>query len=210
MCDCPTQALARASAPARATVQFQKLENPPADCGKACTDGNSIAVDAKLWNRWTKSQQDAALAHELGHVHGAKCESCADHVAGAILRQWGYSRSEAMRALGAVVQTRPMAGAHAGRGWDAHGNVEVGQSTAETNKRRKSLDQVKASLLPPSMLKGALPPGSAPVAPPNPNPAPAPEPPKDIIDKREVSTLVVAGVLLALIAGIFFHGSVKP
>ncbi len=60
-----------------------------------------IFLDESFWRSLRGVDERAAiLAHERGHVEGARCESCADRRAGEILRREGHTQPrDAARAL---------------------------------------------------------------------------------------------------------------
>lgn len=60
-----------------------------------------IIIDPAFWRSLkTVDARAAIMAHERGHIEGARCESCADRRAGEILRREGHTQPrDAARAL---------------------------------------------------------------------------------------------------------------
>lgn len=67
-----------------------------------------IAIDRAFWaSLRTIDARKAILAHERGHIEGARCESCADFRAGEILRREGTTTPrDAARAMAGRLENR--------------------------------------------------------------------------------------------------------
>lgn len=69
-----------------------------------------IVIDPTWWaSLESVGARLAVLAHELGHLLGARCQTCADYHAGRWLASLGLSYRDAVRGLDATVSTRPAA-----------------------------------------------------------------------------------------------------
>lgn len=69
-----------------------------------------IAIDPTWWaSLESVGARLAVLAHELGHLLGARCQACADYHAGRWLASLGISYRDAVRGLDATVFSRPAA-----------------------------------------------------------------------------------------------------
>lgn len=56
----------------------------------AFPDRKLVCLEQRYWDALTTTQaREAILAHERGHIEGARCEPCADYRAGEILRREG-------------------------------------------------------------------------------------------------------------------------
>lgn len=67
-----------------------------------------ICIDSRFWKSLrTVDARAAILAHERGHIEGARCESCADFRAGEILRAEGTpTPRDAARAMAGRLENR--------------------------------------------------------------------------------------------------------
>lgn len=67
-----------------------------------------ISIDPAFWRSLrTIDARKAILAHERGHIEGARCESCADFRAGEILRREGTPNArDAARAMAGRLENR--------------------------------------------------------------------------------------------------------
>lgn len=120
MCGCERAKIVSGKPPDRKSLDFSVVDSLPKDCHKACSDLNreKILVDRAFFSKWSPAQQDYALAHEVAHLSGADCESCADYGAGAIMRKWGWSRTASLDAARTVVTNRWLSSVEVGNGWN--------------------------------------------------------------------------------------------
>lgn len=120
LCNC-TPLPSLSSVPDRRGFSFSvvdKFTDPT--CGKACVlPSGRVEVLRSVWDSLNTAEKDALLAHECSHKYcGVTCEHCADLVAGAILRKWGYSRDIVGESFN-WIQSRQDSNMMAVRGYDA-------------------------------------------------------------------------------------------
>ena len=129
MCGCDRASMVSGKAPDRASLDFDVVDTLPKGCHKACSDLDTgkVMVDRKYFQAWPRHAQDFALAHEVAHQSGADCESCADHVAGAVMRRWGWSKHASLDAASTVITNRALSRPSVEAGWNAasHASLDI-------------------------------------------------------------------------------------
>jgi hypothetical protein len=141
MCGCDRHSLASQEPPPRGDVCYSVVDELPPGCHKACSEPSTgkIWVDRNHFDGWGDAEKDFALAHETAHNSGAQCESCADFVAGAIMRRWGWSQTISARAARGVVTGRPISEHQVKAGWIAASRPAY--SSLDTKTRARSVNR---------------------------------------------------------------------